>query len=97
MTEPEYTFRPDSGFTFRIAEHRLRPGRQVVLVYLRDALVATIAPEDDGSLKLVSPHVAQHWCDDGEGFRPPIPTHHFLFKPRPYKIVGDRIEYLDPS
>jgi predicted RNA-binding Zn-ribbon protein involved in translation (DUF1610 family) len=89
--------------TFRVSEHTIRPGVQVLEI-LHDGMVCGIlVPHDDypNVVRLISAHllgagesegVAPHIIiSDNIGERAPIPTVAFIFDPGPYIIDGGRI------
>lgn len=92
--------------TFRIAEHSVYRGRQVVEVLVDGEVAAAIYPEGEGGLKIVSAHFEDAREDanfagtvvedTGSGKFPPIPAFHIQLGPCPYVIVGGTIVNLLP-
>ena len=80
--------------SFRIAGHQLRPAHQIVEVLLDGHVVAVIYPSED-SIGIISAHMANVSQSDGSGENPPIPSVSITFKPRPYRIEGGKLVYLE--
>lgn len=47
------------AITFLVREDRERPGLQVVDILMDEQVVATMYPDDENSVKVVSPHFAR--------------------------------------
>lgn len=89
--------------SFRIVEHSVRRGVQLVEILLDGTVVGAMYPRDDGVM-IASAHFSEKELpkefsgevieDDGKGKFPPIPSIGITFKPRKYYIIGNRIEYV---
>lgn len=92
------------AISFRIVEHSVRRGVQLVEVLLDGTVVGAIYPKDDG-IMIASAHFSEKEFpkefdgevveDNGLGKFPPIPSVSITFKPRKYYIIGNRIEYVE--
>lgn len=76
---------------FRVVPHSIRPGAQVAEILLDGEMVATVYPDGQKGIKLVSAHMEGVKQDDGIGSFPPIPAVLISFDPQPYTIEGGRI------
>ncbi len=80
---------------FRIVEHSLRPGVEVVEVVSDDLVIAMIYPDsqEPQGIKIVSAHIETEGVTYNERPQewPPIPDVGIKFNPRPYVIKGDKL------
>lgn len=76
---------------FRVMPHSRRPGVQIAELLLDGQMVATIYPDGEKGIKLVSAHMEKVQQDDGSISNPPIPHVLISFDPQPYTIEGGRI------
>lgn len=94
------------AITFRIAEHSVRPGVQLVEILLDGEVVGAIYPDPEkNGIAIISAHFSEKNMppdfegevleDDGRGSFPPIPFIRLTFRPRKYVIVRGEIQYLE--
>ena len=79
------------AITFEVKPHSSKPGIQVAEILIDGAMVATIYPDGEKGVKLVSAHMEEVVQDDGSRSAPPIPAVLITFDPQPYTIKGNRI------
>jgi len=77
--------------TFEVKPHSNKPGVQVAEILMDGEMVATIYPDGEKGIKLVSAHMEGVVQDDGSTSLPPIPHVLIRFDPQPYTIEGNRI------
>ena len=77
--------------TFQVNPHSVKSGVQVVEILIDGKMVATIYPDEEKGVKLVSAHMEEVFQDDGSRSVPPIPAVLITFNPQPYTIEGHRI------
>ncbi|MBI2013744.1 MAG: hypothetical protein HYS87_02885 [Candidatus Colwellbacteria bacterium] len=65
---------------FRIVKHSIRPVN-LVEVILDSKVIATICPDDDTGIRVISAHITKTIEDDGSTSFPPIPHVTVLFNP----------------
>lgn len=89
--------------SFRLAEHSIYPGVQVVEVLVGGEVVGAIYPRGDKGIMLVSAHIESKEIEEGftgeviEDARrvwPPIPALVITFNPSPYTIRGGKVVKL---
>ena len=81
---------------FQVKQHVLKPGVQVVEVLLDDNVVATLYPDGEKGVKIVSAHIEEVIEDDGTTSFPPIPAIFVKFNPQPYIIQEGRFVRIPP-
>jgi len=77
--------------TFEVKPHSIKHGVQVAEILMDGEMVATIYPDGEKGIKLVSAHMEGVVQDDGSRSMPPIPAVLITFDPQPYTIEGNRI------
>ena len=77
--------------TFRVKPHSVKSGVQVAEILIDGGMVATIYPDGEKGIKLVSAHMEEVVQDDGSTSLPPVPHVFIRFDPQPYAIEGGRI------
>lgn len=77
--------------TFEVKPHSIKPGVQVAEILIDGEMVATIYPDGEKGVKLVSAHMEKVVQDDGSKSVPSIPAVLITFDPQPYTIEGGRI------
>ena len=92
------------AISFRITEHLVSPGMNLVEILLDGNVVGAVYPKDN-SISIISAHFSEKEFpkdfdgevveDNGENKFPPIPSINIIFKPRKYYFIGKRIQYLE--
>jgi len=80
--------------SFRVKEHMLRPGVQILEILAGGEVCGVIYPGEGKSITLVSAHFAGMKCASGAGSIFPIPSVSVAFNPSPYKIEAGKIVKL---
>ena len=76
---------------FRVVPHSGRLGVPVGQILLDGEMIASIYPDGEKGIKIVSAHMKEVQQDDGSTSVPPIPHVSIIFDPQPYAIEGGRI------
>lgn len=87
--------------SFRIAEHQVHRGVQIVELLLEGDVIGVIYPHEEQAIRIASAHVSERALEPGFAGEvvaedparawPPIPSFLVRFDPSPYEIVGNRI------
>ncbi len=90
--------------SFRIQPHHARPGTNIVEILVDGEMAASIYPDGDNGVKIISAHFKdlgterdfskQIVIDPGTDPRLPIPAIHFMLEPSPYTIDDGKIVRL---
>ena len=80
-----------TAVTFRVTPHSSRPDVEVAGIFLNGEIVATIYPDGEKGVKIVSAHMETVHHDAEPTSVPPIPAVLIQFDPQPYSIEGGKI------
>ena len=95
--------------SFHIKQHDLKPGVQILEIHVDGQMAATIYPDGENGVKVVSAHFVGLGGEDpteftrhisiidGIGIYPPIPSVDFAFEVSPYTFDTGRVVKPPPT